>query len=349
MLDPRACVRAMRPYVPPTGNRLGALRLDFNENTTSVNNAVLSAITGAISGELLAAYPDYSQSLPVIARQLGVSEEQLVLTNGTDEAIQLLVTTFLDPGDRLVIVDPSYAMYRFYAEVAGVAVRTVAYQLADDLAFPFDDLLRALDDGVEALFLANPNNPTGGALSIEVLRQILDRAGGALVLIDEAYVEFSGISAIGLVAHYPNLVVSRTFSKAYGLAGLRCGCLVSQRDNVKWVRRAQSPYSVNSVAAIAAAAALSNRTYVNTYVAEVLAARLYTRQRLESLGYRVFSSDGNFLLFVAGENKDRLLERLRREEILVRDRSHELADCVRVTIGTQKQMERFISVVEECT
>ncbi len=349
MPKPRPSVRTMRPYVPPTGDRLGALRLDFNENTTSTNSAVIAAIRDAVSGEVLATYPDYSQSLPHIARGLDVKSGQLVLTNGTDEAIQLLVNTFMQAGDRLAILEPSYAMYRFYAEVAGVEVVPIAYRLEDDLAFPFEDLLQVVAEGVDAVFIANPNNPTGDALSIDSIRRILEQAPDKLVLIDEAYVEFSGVSAIGLIEEYSNLVVSRTFSKAYGLAGLRCGCLVAGAETIEWIRRAQSPYSVNALAAVGAAAALTNRAYVSAYVAEVIAARSFTIDRLHALGYRVFPSDGNFLLFVAGDRKEQLLAVLRERGVLIRDRSHEIAGCLRVTIGTQSQMERFIAIVEECS
>ena len=347
MLEPRRSVRAMRPYSPPTRGRLGALRLDFNENTTSTDATVIEAITAAVTGEVLAAYPDYADSVPAIARGLGVGADRLVLTNGTDEAIQLLVNTFLEPGSRLAILEPSYAMYRFYAEVAGVEVVPVAYRLDDDLAFPLDAVIDALGTGVNAVFIANPNNPTGGSISVDTVRRIVECSPDTLVLIDEAYVEFSGISVIDLVDEYPNLVVSRTFSKAYGLAGLRCGCLVSNPGNVEWARRAQSPYSVNALAAVAAAAALANQGYVRTFVNDVLAARRFTETRLRALGYRVFASDANFLLFVAGERKARLLDALGRESVLVRDRSHEIDGCLRVTIGTQPQMERFITIVEE--
>jgi histidinol-phosphate aminotransferase len=347
MLEPRRSVRAMRPYSPPTGGRIGALRLDFNENTTSTTATVIEAIKAAVTGELLAAYPDYAVSLPAIARGLGVGADRLVLTNGTDEAIQLLVNTFLEPGSRLAILEPSYAMYRFYAEVAGVEVVPVAYCLDDDLAFPLDALLDVLGTGVDAVFIANPNNPTGGAIAIDTVRRIVECAADALVLIDEAYVEFSGVSAIDLVDEYPNLVVSRTFSKAYGLAGLRCGCLVAAPDALQWVRRAQSPYSVNALAAVAAAAAVANPGYVREFVDDVLAARSFTEIRLRELGYRVFPSNANFLLFVAGERTGRLLDALHTESVLVRDRSHEIDGCLRVTIGTQSQMERFITIVED--
>lgn len=349
MRSPRTSVRAMRPYVPPTGNRGGALRLDFNENTTSASDAVIEAIRAAVTGETLAMYPDYSQALPAIARGLGVASDQVVLTNGTDEAIQLLVNTFLEPGDRVAILEPSYAMYRFYAEVAGVEVVPVPYRLDNNLAFPLDELLAVIDTGVDAVFVANPNNPTGGAVPIDTVRRMLERASDAVVLIDEAYVEFSGVTAIELIDEYPNLVVSRTFSKAYGLAGLRCGCLVATPDALQWVRRAQSPYSVNALAAVAAAAAITSPEYVNRYVADVLAARQFTCNRLRALGYRVFPSDANFLLFVAGDRRETLQAALRREGVLVRDRSHEIDGCLRVTIGTQAQMEQFISIVEELT
>ena len=345
-LQPREAVRKMRSYSPPTQGRRDMLRLDFNENTTGCSPLVLAAVLKTLSGEQVATYPEYSNAINTVASFLQVESDELMLTNGTDEAIQVLVQTFVNPGDEVVVLHPSYAMYRFYAEVAGATVTEVEYLLDDDLAFPLESLLRVLSDKTKGVFIANPNNPTGRAVSLQYIEQILQSVPHAVVLVDEAYVEFSGITALDLVRKYSNLFVSRTFSKAYGMAGLRCGCLVSQSSNIAWSRKAQSPYSVNVVAAIAASAAVLDTEWVSEYVRSVVEARTYLVGELRRLGIRQFPTDGNFVLINVGEAAQQLVAHMREKEILIRDRSHEIPGCVRVTIGTIEQMKRFINELE---
>ena len=347
MILPKQSVSKMRPYSPPTQGRGESLRLDFNENTVGCSPVVLAAVTAALNGNNLAMYPEYGSARSEIASFLEVASDQLTFTNGTDEAIQLLINTFFEPKEELVILHPAYAMYRFYAEVSDVRVTEVGYSLADNLAFPLRPLLDSISASTRGVFIANPNNPTGSAISVDNIVAILEHAPNALVLIDEAYVEFSGISALPLINQFPNLFVSRTFSKAYGMAGLRCGCLISNSANIGWVRRAQSPYSVNVLAVVAARAAVSDLAFVNEYVRQVGAAREHVQQALTRLGFRWFPSDGNFLLFDAGGRKDQILSALKSAQILIRDRSHEIEGCLRVTIGTIEQMKLFITEMEK--
>ena len=346
-LQPREAVRAMRPYTPPTQGREHAMRLDFNENTIGCSPAVLAAITSALTGDRLAMYPEYNTALSQVAAFLDVPQDNIMLTNGTDEAIQVLVNTFVEPGSELLILHPSYAMYRFYAEVAGVKVHEVDYNVEDGLRFPLEALLEAIKPNTRAIFVANPNNPTGGAVSLDEIRQLLNAAPNVLVLVDEAYVEFSGISALSLISQFPQLVISRTFSKAFGLAGLRCGCLISNSENIAWVKKAQSPYSVNVLAAVAASAAVQDTSFVDAYVREVISARTFVVSELNRLGIRQFPTDANFVLIDVGGRAQEIVDRLRKAEILIRNRSHELPGCVRVTIGTNKQMQQFISELEK--
>lgn len=344
--QPREAIRNMRPYSPPTQGRRNMLRLDFNENTTGCSPLVLKTIVETLSGEQVATYPEYSNATSTIATFLQVESDEVMLTNGTDEAIQVLVQTFVNSGDEVVVLNPSYAMYRFYAEVAGATVTEVGYKIDDDFAFPLEPLLRVLNKSTKALFIANPNNPTGRAVSLQYVEQILQSVPNAVVLVDEAYVEFSGVTVLDLVRKYPNLFVSRTFSKAYGMAGLRCGCLVSQANNIAWARKAQSPYSVNVVAAIAASAAVSDTEWVAGYVRSVVEARTYLVDELRRLGIRQFPTDGNFVLINVGDAVKNLIANMRKKEILIRDRSHEISGCVRITIGTIEQMKRLISELE---
>jgi len=207
-------------------------------------------------------------------------------------------------------------------------------------------LLSALRPETRVVMLANPNNPTGTGVGLDGVRRILDATPAAAILIDEAYFEFSGITALGWIRDYPNLFVSRTFSKVYGMAAMRCGCLFSSAGNVKWLRKAQSPYSVNTLAALAARAAIRDREYIEAYVTEVLAARQLASEGLRKLGIRFFPSQANFILFDAGDRAIPLRDSLRQRGLLVRDRSYEIPGCVRVTIGTRAQIERFLAEME---
>lgn len=338
---PRKAVREMAPYSPPSGGREGKLRLDFNENTVGCSPRVIDFLRERLSAGQLSIYPEYADAMAELASFFGVSTAEFALTNGTDEAIQLLVNTFVDDGDDVVLLKPSYAMYKFYGELAGATVREIEYRPAN-LAFPLDELLAALRPSTRAVLIANPNNPTGTAVGLDGLRKLLEAAPEAAVLIDEAYFEFSGITALNWIRQYPNLFVSRTFSKVYGMAAMRCGCLFSNAGNVQWLRKAQSPYSVNTLAALAARAAVRDREYVAAYVKEVLAARELAAAGLSRLGILFYPSQANFILFQAGERAIPIRDALRDRGVLVRDRGYEIPGCVRVTIGTREQVERFL-------
>jgi histidinol-phosphate aminotransferase len=345
MPEVRPAVLRMAPYSPPTGGREGKLRLDFNENTVGCSPRVIEFLKERLSAGGLSVYPEYVEAKQELAAFFGVDEDQLLFTNGTDEAIQVVVNTYVDDGGDVLLLRPSYAMYRFYAEVAGAAVRDIDYRRCD-LAFPLEELLSAIRPDTKAVLIANPNNPTGTGVDLASIERILDKAANAAVLIDEAYFEFSGVTALGSIGSRPNLFVSRTFSKVYGMAAMRFGCLFSQAENVRYLHKAQSPYSVNTLATLAARAAIRDPEYVRGYVDEVLAAREMAYAGLHRLGIRAFPSEANFILFEAGERAIPMRDELRRRGVLIRDRSYEIPGCVRVTIGTREQIGRFLAELE---
>lgn len=346
LLRPRQAVLDMAPYSPPTAGRAGKLRLDFNENTCGCSPRVIEFLLEQLTAEQLAVYPEYGEARAELAAFFGARPEQLLLTNGTDEAIQVVLNTYVDAGDEVILLRPSYAMYRFYAQVAGAALREVDYRFGT-LEFPLEELLATISPSTHAVLIANPNNPTGTAVSLEGVEKILEAAASAAVLVDEAYFEFCGITALGLLASHNNLFVSRTFSKVYGMAAMRLGCLFSHPQNISILHKAQSPYSVNTLAALAARAAIRDRAYVEGYVAEALAARELLCQELDRFEIPYFRSQGNFVLVRMGERAIEIRDRLREAGVLVRDRSYEIPGCVRVTVGTREQVRRFLSKLEE--
>ena len=346
VLEPRNAVRKMAPYSPPSAGREGKLRLDFNENTVGCSPAVVEFLRQHLTAPQLSIYPEYVDATRELAAFFNVQEDEFTLTNGTDEAIQVLVNTFIDDGDEAIVLTPSYAMYRFYTEVAGASVREVAYR-AGTLAFPMEELLASITPATRAVLIANPNNPTGTTIDLDSLQRILKAAPHTAVLIDEAYFEFSEVTALPWIREHGNLFVSRTFSKVYGMAAMRCGCLFSGAQNVAWLKKAQSPYSVNTMAALAARAAIRDRTYVESYVDEVLAARALAYEGLHKLGIKTFPSEANFILFELGERAIPIRDALRERGVLVRDRSYEIPGCLRVTIGTRVQIERFLEELQQ--
>jgi histidinol-phosphate aminotransferase len=335
----------MAPYSPPSGGRAGKLRLDFNENTVGCSPRVIEFLRTRLCEQQLSIYPEYTKAKPALAAFFKVSPDELLLTNGTDEAIQVLINTYIDDDAEVIIPRPSYAMYRFYAELAGAKINEVDYR-PPTLAFPLAGLLDSVTPETRAILISNPNNPTGTSIDIPAIKQILDRAPQAAVLIDEAYYEFCGITALPLIEDYPNLFVSRTFSKVYGMAAMRVGCLFSQAANAQYMHKSQSPYSVNMLAALAAEAAIQDTEFVANYVKEALAARELLRGGLEKLGIEQAPSSANFILGYFGDRAIEVRDALRDKAILVRDRSYEIPGGVRITAGTREQVQRVLDELE---
>jgi len=340
---PRARVQAMKEYHPPLGCR-DSLRLDFNENTLACSPKVREVLAGISAGSLTR-YPEREPVEAVVASHLGVAPEQLALTNGVDEAIHLLFEAFLEAGDELLLPVPTYTMYEVYSSATDA--RAVPIQAADDLQFPFEQLVGAITPRTKIIAIANPNSPSGSVATRERLLEIARRAPHAVLLVDEAYFHFHGETVIDLVGTIPNLVVARTFSKAYGLAGLRLGLLAGPVDLMRWVRRVLSPYSVNSLALACLVPALEDTAYLDWYVGEVLAARTEFEAAVDVARVRRWSSRANFVLVDIGKQHAEFVRIMKAAGVLVRDRSSD-PGCdgrVRITIGTREQMKQAITAL----
>ncbi|HEY6444915.1 MAG TPA: histidinol-phosphate transaminase [Acidobacteriaceae bacterium] len=343
-LQPSAAVRRMKEYHPPLGDRSG-LRLDFNENTYACSPRVLEAL-GRISRGDLTRYPERDPVERRVAEHLGLSPEQVLLTNGVDEAIHVLCQTYLDAGTEILLPVPTYSMYEVYA--SGTPARIVAVPATGGFRFPLANVLRAITPATRLIAIANPNSPTGQAARRDDLMQVVEAAPQAAILVDEAYFHFFGETMLDLVSQAGNVIVARTFSKAYGLAGLRLGVLCASPSQMQWMRRAISPYSVNSVALACLAAALDDEEYVRWYTGEVLAARAAFEDALVRLGVPFWPSQANFVLANIGERHREFVEVMRARGVLVRDRSSDPGcdGCVRITIGTQEQTHQGIAALE---
>lgn len=337
----RRAVRRMRPYNPPLEGRTGKLRLDFNENPIGCSPAVRRALA-KLSAATISAYPEQETVRRKAAKHFGVRPDELLLTNGTDEALSLVVNSFVEPRDTVLLVEPTYAMYRFYSELAGA--RIVAPRYDSEICFPWNRLLAELKKRPRVFFLPNPNSPTGNLLSRSELERILKAAPRTMVVIDEAYFEFSGVTVIPWIRRCHNLIVTRTFSKTCGLAGLRLGCLFTHSGLAATMRKAQSPYPVNAAALVAAEAAMNDRKFIASTKQKVLQVRGNFGREMSRLGVKTYPSGGNFVLARFGERAKRIVAGLARKGILVRDRSSDFGGegYVRITLGTPAQMRLLL-------
>jgi histidinol-phosphate aminotransferase len=343
--SPRLRVRAMKEYHPPLGSRDG-LRLDFNENTVACSPAVRDVLE-RISAGSLTRYPERESVEAVVASHLGLVPAQVALTNGVDEAIHVLFEAFLDADDELLLPVPTYTMYEVYASATDA--RVVPVQAGDDLQFPFAQLIASITPRTKIIAIANPNSPSGTMATREHLLELTRKAPQAIVLVDEAYFHFCGQTVMDLVGAVPNLVVARTFSKAYGLAGLRVGVLAAPVETMRWIRRVLSPYSVNSVALACLPAAIDDTRYLDWYVQEVLTARREFEAALLAANVRYWPSRANFILVDMGPRHREFVSHMLSAGVLVRDRSSD-PGCdgrVRITIGTREQMQQAVGALNE--
>ena len=345
MLSPREAVRRLPSYRPPLAGRDG-LRLDFNENTVGCSPRVLERVRRT-SGEELARYPERAPIENSVATFLGIQPKEVLLTNGVDEAIHLLCEAYLQAGDEALIVVPTYSMYRIYMMAAGADV--VSVPAAEDFRFPVADVCRRITPRTRMIAIANPNNPTGSIAKQEELMTIARSAPDAAVLVDEAYFEFCGQTTIAK-RDEKNLFVARTFSKAYGMAGLRVGMLIGEEAQMRAIRRVSSPYNVNALALACLPEAIADQGYIQQYVGEVLAGRARLERSLQECGVQFWPSAANFVLARVGstaEDSAAFVEHMRRRGILVRDRSsdHGCVGCVRITLGPREHTDRLLEAL----
>jgi histidinol-phosphate aminotransferase len=343
MLKPRDSVRTLPTYHPPLGGREG-LRLDFNENTVGCSPRVLELLR-RLDFEQLARYPEREPLEAAIADFLGMTPPEILLTNGVDEAIHLLCETYLEPAHEALIVVPTFSMYRIYAAATGAKVLGVP--AGENFRFPTEDVLRHITPRTRLIAVANPNNPTGTVAPPDELLQIARAAPHAALLIDEAYFEFYGKTLAGAWRKVPNIFIARTFSKAYGLAGLRMGVLAGDPDQIRAVRRVSSPYNVNAVALACLPEALADQTYVRQYVQEVLDGRGLLERAYAAAGIPYWPSQANFVLARLGSSD--FIRMMRERGILVRDRSSDYGceGCVRITLGPRAHTDRLLAALQE--
>jgi histidinol-phosphate aminotransferase len=299
-----------------------------------------------ITAEGLTKYPEREPAEKIAARHFGLAADQVVLTNGVDEAIHLMCCAFLEEGDEALIATPTFFMYD--VSICMMTRGLVKVQADESLEFPFERFLAAITDKTRLIIVASPNNPTGATVSREHLLAIAKAAPHAVLMVDEAYFHFHGESVMGDLSEMANIIVARTFSKAYGLANLRIGMLAGNAELLKYVRKVSSPYNVNGVALDCLEAAIEDRAYLAWYVEQVRVGRERMMAGLDELGVGYFPSAANFVLMKIGPKHKELVAAMRKHGVLLRDRSTD-PGCdgyVRITIGVEEHVTRGLAALK---
>ncbi len=345
MLKPRPAVTTLSPYESPISNRNG-LNLDLNENLAGCSPRVLARLR-SLSAEDLARYPQREIGERMVAKFFGVAPEQVLLTNGVDDALSLLFATYLSEDAELVFADPTFVMYPMLGKAFGANLVHVPPR--EDFSFPTDDFLSHLSPRTRVVAIANPNNPTGTVAPAADLLRIVKSAPEAAVLIDEAYFDFYGKTVLPEVGHYPNLFVARTFSKVYGLAGLRLGALIGPSEQIGYIRRLCPPFNVNAVALACLEEALADQEFVREQVAQVRQGREQIEKSCHELGLQSWPSFASFVLVRVGTNATGFAEAMQRHGVIVRDFSGApgCQGCVRITVPPRSQMEILLSAMRK--
>ncbi len=360
--QPRRAILNMPEYHPPLAGRT-ALRLDFNENTHSPSPRVREALS-KITLEGLTIYPERAPVEAVVAQHLGLQPEQVLLTNAVDEAIHIVAFTFLEEDDECLFAVPSFFMYD--VNTLAMGAKAVRIQADETLAFPYERMLAAITPKTKLIILCSPNNPTGAVITRDQIHSIANAAPHAVVLVDEAYFHFFGetvmadLKAVGAPrldsetwdskSPIPtNMIVARTFSKAYGLANLRVGLLAGPVELMQHMRKASSPYNVNGVALAAVAASVDDTEYIDWYVRQMTEGRARIEKALDNMRVPRWPSHANFVLMHIGPRHKELIEAMRARGVLLRDRSSDpgLDGCVRITVGVEDQVSIGIAALRD--
>jgi len=327
-------------------DRKDKIKLDLNENLMGCSLKVIEALKKVTYDEI-SMYPEYDTFMNKLASYLNLEINNLMITNGADDALRVIMDTYLDKRDEIIIPIPTFYIFESYSEIIGAKKKFVYYN--NDLSFPVENILEKINDNTKMIAIVNPNNPTGTLVERQDIIRILEKAKNSIVLIDEAYFQFSNKSCRDLINSYNNLIIVQTFSKGFGLAGVRLGYIISNEDVIQNLKKIVLPFEVNVLSIIAGSAALDDLDFVDHYVSLVRDNRSYLLSELNKIGVKTYPSDANFIVANFGENLDVVFKKLNEKNILVNNVSNLplLDGCLRIAVGTKNQMETLVNEIKD--
>lgn len=341
-------IDAMTAYVPPLEGRDPEkfTLLDFNERTLPVGKVVEDALVAYIRSGRLQMYPSYSDVVPCIASYVGVPAKQVMITNGSDQGIDLIFRSACSPGDEVIIPGPSFAMYAQCAKIENTTIISPNY--TREGGYPKSEVLAAINEKTRVIVVSNPNNPCGTLVSPKVIREIALAAPHAVILVDECYFEYSKTTVVDAVTELTNILVTRTFSKTWGMPSLRLGYIVAAEENIQALLNVRGPYDVNQMAIVAIKAALTDMDNVNAYIDDVmLVSKVQLESYLDQKKIEYWPSSANYI-WVFFDNAKALELVLRTAGILVRAKADANGRLgLRITLGTKEQAQALLAVLDQ--
>lgn len=323
--------------------RMDHMRLDMNEGVPGLPESFVRAVLGEIDSGVLSAYPEYGNLVEKLAERNGIEPENICLSNGSDAAIKYLFDAFISSGDRVLLTDPTFAMYPVYCQMYGAVAESVEF--SDDFSFPLEKFLDSISGNVKMVVIVNPNNPTGTALSKKDIEKIILKAAlnDTMVVVDEAYFYYYPETMIEYIKKYPNLVVLRTFSKLLGMASLRLGYAAAGPEIIESLHKVKSTYDVNGVSVLFAERLLDRQDIIDQMIFSANSGKSYLQERLSSEKIEVRAGNANFILVKCGARMEEIASKLEKRKILVSHgfRQSFLKDYLRITVADIGQMTLF--------
>lgn len=323
-------------------DRTGFIRLDMNENPVGLPKEFVQEILSTISAEAIASYPRKDALMELIAQREGINAENITLTNGSDEGIKLMYETFTHTGANVVMVSPTFEMYRIYAEMFGVEVKAVPIQ--EGFVIDVQKIIDMIDENTDMVVLLNPNSPVGGAYTQAEVCCIIEKADeqNAVVCIDEAYYPFGVNTMVPLIHKYENVLVLRTFSKLFSMAGVRIGYIIGNKLPIYYIDNAEGSYNVNTIGILFAEAILKKPEVIQLLIETERKGREYLTAQLNQQNYEYYGEHGNYMLIRTKKAPKEVAAKLREEKILVKTYGNELLkDWLRVTTADVETMKTF--------
>ena len=325
-------------------DRTDYLRLDLNENPSGLPKDFIDYVLKSVTPNLLSQYPETNKFTEFLAQKLNLLPSNICLTNGSSEAIRFVIECFTSPKGKIVGVTPAYFMFQIYSEMYDRNYVKVPYE--EDLSINVNKIIEELTDDTQLLVLMNPNNPVGNVYSDFDIRKLLITANqkNIMVLIDEAYCEFSSKSLIDYLGKY-NILITRTFSKFYSLAGCRLGYIMGMSEHIELIQKLCTPHNVNAIALLFAEKILSNDFILDKLKTEFQEGETHIIKFLKENDYQFKHEHGNFV-FIKPKNvtPEKIISEMKKHKILIKEYKNvgNLGDCLRVTIGNYDCMDKFI-------
>ncbi len=350
MIHPKRNLEDLYRFPLAEESRRDKLRLEMNENICPLSEEDLENIRALLHPNFFNTYPEYHELYQQLASSMSVNSSSLLLTNGSDSASRLLFETFIGEGDEVLVTNPTFAMHRVYAEIVGASLESFDY--SDNFKLDLDTFCSKISDDTRLCIVVNPNNPTGDLLSVDALKKLADHCSTheCILLIDEAYIDFSGESFAPHAPAYSNVIVTRTFSKAFGLAALRLGYVATNSRFAGLLRRTQPIFDVNNFAIECAKYILARPEILKRHHDTLNHGLKFLCDELQSTGYHLHPSAGNFILIRTNKDPVFVQNELAKRDILVSAGFSLpfLAPYLRISLGPRNAMEKFLNAFYEC-